>query len=84
MRLGGRRLRVLTYHRVAEAGASDDLNPRLVSATPGAFERQMRMLSRRHAVVSMAEARRTTGMIFRARLSAWGARLDARRHRNLA
>src|SRR5437867_4251379 len=48
-------LRVLTYHRVSTPAADPDLNPRLISATPKAFDGQMRWLRRRHAVVPMAQ-----------------------------
>ena len=48
-----RRLRVLTYHRVAEPGSYPDLNPRLISATPEMFEQQMRLIRRRYSAVSM-------------------------------
>ena len=49
------RLRVLTYHRVARPRERADLDPRLISATPEAFERQMRLLRRSRAVVSIGE-----------------------------
>lgn len=49
------RLRVLTYHRVAEADATPHLNPRMISATPATFETQMRFLARNYCAVSMAE-----------------------------
>lgn len=48
-------LRVLTYHRVGDPRAADFLNPRLISATPEAFERQMRHLASRYRVVSIEE-----------------------------
>lgn len=48
-------LRVLTYHRVGDPGRADLLNPRLISATPKAFERQMRHLASRYRVVSVEE-----------------------------
>ncbi|MDZ7267833.1 MAG: glycosyltransferase [candidate division KSB1 bacterium] len=47
-------LRVLTYHRIAEAGSAPHLNPRMISATPAAFEQQMRHLSRRYRVLDIA------------------------------
>lgn len=52
----GRRdvLRVLTYHRVADP-ADRTLYPGLVSASPVAFELQMRWLSARYRFVSMQE-----------------------------
>ncbi len=54
-------LRVLTYHRVAEPEDHQDLNPRTISATPDGFERQMRLLRRRYAVVSLAEVLNALG-----------------------
>lgn len=45
-------LRVITYHRVLDGGASTVCNPSLVSATPAGFEQQMRFLARRYRVVS--------------------------------
>jgi peptidoglycan/xylan/chitin deacetylase (PgdA/CDA1 family) len=48
-------LRILTYHRVADVGSRPRLNPRLVSATPGEFERQMRHLARCWRVVAATE-----------------------------
>ena len=50
-----RRLRVLTWHRVADPGADPDLHPGLVSATPAGFDEQLAWLARRFAVVSLAE-----------------------------
>lgn len=47
-------LRVLTYHRIADPAATPDLNPRLVSATPPAFERQLDHLVRHFDVVPLA------------------------------
>lgn len=47
-------LRVLTYHRIADPAATPDLNPRLVSATPPAFERQLDHLMRHYDVVPVA------------------------------
>jgi peptidoglycan/xylan/chitin deacetylase (PgdA/CDA1 family) len=47
-------LRVLTYHRIAEEGA-EGLCPGLVSATPQAFESQLRELGSRYRIVSLAE-----------------------------
>lgn len=44
-------LRILTYHRVIELTGPSVLNPRLVSATPAAFEQQMQWLTRHfHAI----------------------------------
>lgn len=48
-------LAVLTYHRVDEPGARPDLLPSLLSATPAAFEAQVRCLAERFRPVSMAE-----------------------------
>jgi peptidoglycan/xylan/chitin deacetylase (PgdA/CDA1 family) len=48
-------LRILTYHRVADIGTRPRLNPRLVSATPVEFEKQMRHLARSYRVVSATE-----------------------------
>lgn len=48
-------LRVLVYHRIADAGETPHLDPGLVSATPDAFREQMTHLSRRYQPVSMAE-----------------------------
>ena len=45
-------LRILTYHRVDDPARTPDLNPRLVSATPAAFEKQMRHLATNYRVVS--------------------------------
>jgi peptidoglycan/xylan/chitin deacetylase (PgdA/CDA1 family) len=47
------RLRVLTWHRVADPAAAPDLYPGLVSATPAGFEEQLDWLVRRFAVVSL-------------------------------
>ena len=46
-------MRVLTYHRVANAGEDPYLDPSLISATPEDFERQMGFLARNYEVVSM-------------------------------
>jgi len=48
-------LRVLTYHRVAEPGATPHLHPGLISATPTGFEEQARFLAANYTVVSMEE-----------------------------
>ena len=48
-------LRILTYHRIADPLATDELNPRSVSATPEIFARQMEILARNYRVVSPAE-----------------------------
>ena len=48
-------LRILTYHRVARAEDTPDLNPRMISATPNVFAQQMRMLAHKYRVVSMEE-----------------------------
>ena len=49
------RLRVLTYHRVAELADRSDLDPRLISATPAVFDQQMRYLAGHFNVVSLEE-----------------------------
>jgi peptidoglycan/xylan/chitin deacetylase (PgdA/CDA1 family) len=48
-------LRVLTYHRIADPKDAPLLDPRLISATPAAFERQMRYLAKHYRVVSVEE-----------------------------
>lgn len=48
-------LPVLTYHRVDEPGARPELDPSLISATPEAFDRQMRHLATHYRLVSMPE-----------------------------
>jgi peptidoglycan/xylan/chitin deacetylase (PgdA/CDA1 family) len=48
-------LRILTYHRVADPASTPRLNPRLVSATPEEFEKQMRHLAMNYRVVSAPE-----------------------------
>lgn len=48
-------LRILTYHRVAEPESSPRLNPRMISATPAGFERQMRFLAKKYRAVSMSD-----------------------------
>ncbi len=48
-------LRVLTYHRVDRPEARPELNPSLISATPEAFETQMRWLAAQYRVVSLGE-----------------------------
>lgn len=52
-------LRVLTYHRVADPEDSRMLDPRLISATPAAFEQHMRHLARHYQVVSLEEVLNT-------------------------
>ena len=47
-------LRVLMYHRIADP-SDTSLYPTLISASPDAFERQMRWLAGRHRFVSMSE-----------------------------
>jgi len=49
---GGRSAVVLTYHRIAEPGASNPYYDRVVSASPAAFRAQMEMLARRFRVVT--------------------------------
>jgi len=48
-------LRVLMYHRVDEPDARPMLHPRLISATPVDFDRQMRLLAANYRVLSMRE-----------------------------
>ena len=48
-------LRILTYHRVANRDDSPSLSPRLISATPDDFRRQVTYLASNYEVVSMAE-----------------------------
>jgi peptidoglycan/xylan/chitin deacetylase (PgdA/CDA1 family) len=48
-------LRVLTYHRVDEPEARPALDPTLLSATPAAFDEQMRILAAQYHVVAMGE-----------------------------
>lgn len=48
-------LRVLTYHRVDYPEARPHLNPRLISATPEEFERQMRFVAEHYSAVSIDE-----------------------------
>jgi len=49
------RLRVLTYHRVANPGGDPSLDPRMISATPEGFALQMEHLRRHYAPVSLPE-----------------------------
>lgn len=46
-------LRILTYHRVANVQDSSLLDPRLISATPREFEKQMAYLARDYHVLSI-------------------------------
>lgn len=48
-------LRVLTYHRVAAPTETPALNPRIISATPATFDRQMGHLAKHYRVVSAKE-----------------------------
>jgi len=48
-------LRVLTYHRVADPSASPGLNPRLISATPARFARQVRHVADSYHAVTLEE-----------------------------
>jgi len=48
-------LRVLTYHRVDEPAARPWLDPGLISATPEAFDEQMRYLSAYYQIVSITD-----------------------------
>lgn len=54
-------LAVLTYHRVDEPASRPDLLPSLLSATPAAFEAQVRCLAERFSPVSMAEVLEAAG-----------------------
>jgi len=49
-------LRILTYHRVADPKTTPRLHPRIISATPELFARQMRHLAKNYCVISMEEA----------------------------
>jgi peptidoglycan/xylan/chitin deacetylase (PgdA/CDA1 family) len=53
MPAAARRLIVLTYHRVLDAGEQGLFNPSLVSTTPSMFEWQMRKVARDYRVVSL-------------------------------
>lgn len=48
-------LRVLTYHRVLDPADLGSADPKLISATPEAFERQMRVVAQRYRAVSAEE-----------------------------
>ncbi len=48
-------LRVLTYHRIGTEAMSPELSPATLSASPAAFERQVRMFARRFHVVDIAD-----------------------------
>jgi peptidoglycan/xylan/chitin deacetylase (PgdA/CDA1 family) len=48
-------LRVLLYHRIDEPMARPELDPTLLSATPAAFEAQMRHVARHYPVVSLEQ-----------------------------
>ncbi len=48
-------LRVLTYHRVDEPAARPWLDPSLISATPEAFDEQMRYLSKHYNIVTITD-----------------------------
>ena len=52
---GRNTLRVLTYHRVANPEDTPTLNPRLISATPAVFAKQMEYLAGRYCVVSLPQ-----------------------------
>ena len=51
----GQVLRILTYHRIARREDFAFLNPRLISASPEMFYRQMRYLKRHYQVMSVEE-----------------------------
>jgi peptidoglycan/xylan/chitin deacetylase (PgdA/CDA1 family) len=48
-------LRILTYHRVADVGRRPRLDPRLISATPAEFDKQMGHLAKNYQVVSATD-----------------------------
>lgn len=48
-------LRIVTWHRIADPQAEPLLHPRLVSATPAVFTRQLEHVAARYRIVSMAE-----------------------------
>lgn len=48
-------LRILTYHRVANENTAEFLNPRLISASPSVFEKQMKHLAKNYNVVSIQQ-----------------------------
>jgi peptidoglycan/xylan/chitin deacetylase (PgdA/CDA1 family) len=48
-------LRVIAYHRINDLKSTPRLDPRLISATPPVFERQMRYVARHFHVISMVE-----------------------------
>ncbi len=48
-------LRVLIYHRIADAESSPLLDPTLISATPRDFERHMQYLAARYRVVGLSD-----------------------------
>jgi peptidoglycan/xylan/chitin deacetylase (PgdA/CDA1 family) len=48
-------LRVLTYHRILDLDSAADVDPSIISATPKAFEWQMRYLRKHYAPVSVLE-----------------------------
>ncbi len=52
-RRGPRDVAILTYHRVDEPGARPHLHPGLISATPDAFEAQLREINRRATPVGL-------------------------------
>lgn len=54
-------LRTLTYHRVADPDATPDLDPKIVSATPGDFRVQMEHVARRYRPVSLDDVLRAFG-----------------------
>lgn len=48
-------LRVLAYHRIAEIREDDPYYPGLISASPKAFEEQIRAVAKRYSVCSMTD-----------------------------
>ncbi len=49
-------LRILMYHRVLDAGSTAACSPSVISATPAAFDEQMRQVARRYRALSLDEA----------------------------
>ena len=50
---GKDRVRVIAYHRIDEPDAEPDLDPGLISATPGDFREQLEVIARHYAAVSL-------------------------------
>lgn len=49
------RVRILTYHRIAEPDAEPDLDPGLISAAPADFRDQMELVAARYHPISLDE-----------------------------